>query len=169
MIDRYYFAYGSNMAASRINPLLKMRNRGTGFLENYKLVFNKISAKNNLYGFANIVPSWGDRVYGIMYDLSGEEPDLSLVKQNVEILDKQEGFPNHYQKTTVTIKHLESGLDIRVMTYMAVAAKQSKKKLLVSDDYASKIFEGIQQLKMIATDDYYKSEVINLLNKHKNI
>ena len=72
-IKRYsmlYFAYGNNMDEDEMKRKGKCPSSfclGTGYLINKKLVFTKESTKWKLA--ANITSSYGDKVYGVLYDI----------------------------------------------------------------------------------------------------
>jgi gamma-glutamylcyclotransferase (GGCT)/AIG2-like uncharacterized protein YtfP len=94
-----YFAYGSNISAYRMLNERKVNfiSRKFAILENYKLIFNKVS-KNNVYlGYANIVESKDSVVEGALYEI--RESDL-------KIIDRFEGagsIPNHYYRKVVDV------------------------------------------------------------------
>lgn len=156
---RLYFAYGSNMAPSSVKERnLNMRVVGVAYLEHYKLMFNKISTKDNSIGFANIIPFWGSRVYGILYDMANEPTGstrlmkdatdsqrlaaLEYATINLSILDKKEGYPNHYQRTCIGVR-IENRL-LNAFTYIAVPEKTADTNLLIKEDYIGKINEGFE-------------------------
>ena len=108
-----YFAYGSNM-----NPQ-KMKERNINYteripatLKGYTLRFNKIASRNPAEGFANIVLNVNGVVEGVLYDL----PDT-----DIEILDKYEGFPNHYDRKKVRV--LAAAGEEEALTYIARSDK----------------------------------------------
>lgn len=89
-----YFAYGSNMNQERMTERgINFTSRKFSILKNYKLVFNK-KAKSGDFTFANVESSENDFVEGALYEFPNNE---------IEKLDKYEGFPEHYYKTTITI------------------------------------------------------------------
>jgi gamma-glutamylcyclotransferase (GGCT)/AIG2-like uncharacterized protein YtfP len=91
-----YFSYGSNMSEHRMKVERKINfiSRKFAILENYKLIFNKVS-KNNIYiGYANIIESKGDFVEGVLYEISDSD---------LKIINKFEGFPIHYYKTDIEV------------------------------------------------------------------
>jgi len=49
-------------------------------------------------GYANIIPSEGDIVYGLLYELN---------EADERVLDRYEGVPNSYQKHMLTIEQPE--------------------------------------------------------------
>jgi len=84
-----YFAYGSNMDASRIEARLDwVPPHRLAKLEGYALCFNKIASRNpEQEGFANIVPHASSVVWGVLYE------DLAL--EDIAKLDVYEGYPEH--------------------------------------------------------------------------
>ncbi len=70
----WYFAYGSNIDANQMKERIgRYPDRVLGILRNWRLEFNKASAKVPGAGFANIMPCPGDAVEGVLYLLSEEE------------------------------------------------------------------------------------------------
>lgn len=64
--DIWYFAYGSNLSMDRKQQRTGLiRSARTAFLKNYRFAFNKGGAGGEVY--ANIVPSPGDVVWGVVY------------------------------------------------------------------------------------------------------
>jgi gamma-glutamylcyclotransferase len=106
----HYFAYGSNMNSQR------MQERGIPFskpiraqLANYKLAFNKQAYRNPSEGYANILPFDGEIVHGVLY---------CIPESGLDALDRFEGAPNHYRRSTVTVQ-AEGGCMLQVLTYVA--------------------------------------------------
>ena len=88
-----YFAYGSNMDSSRmIDRGVKFSSREYAKLDGYKLVFNKKASKGD-FSYANIIIS-DDFVEGALYDVTEE---------GIKLLDKFEGYPNHYKKINLFV------------------------------------------------------------------
>lgn len=76
-----YFAYGSNMDSVEIARNEKCPGAlfaGTGYLINRRLVINKKSLKRGLA--TNIESSYGDKVYGVIYDITDEAEWKNLDK-----------------------------------------------------------------------------------------
>ena len=68
-----YFAYGSNMDASRMKERkISFASRQSAILSDYKLVFNK-KARDGDHSYANIVQQAGETAEGILYDLAETE------------------------------------------------------------------------------------------------
>lgn len=66
----FYFAYGSNMNEARMRERqINFTSRQPAMCAGYQLVFNK-AASFKAEGYANIIPSTGSVVYGILYELS---------------------------------------------------------------------------------------------------
>lgn len=149
----YVFSYGSNMAIRRlidrgINPIA---TAGTAVLEHWQLSFNKKSYKNPECGFANIEPAWGQKVFGVVYGIK---------KEDVEKLDKFEGYPKHYQRTILRVKLINiDDAYYDCATYIANRKWTTSKKLNVNDDYKQHIINGINEhlIKDPIMESYVKS------------
>ena len=97
-----YFAYGSNMDQDQ------MRERcpdavliGPVVLADYRLAFTIFSPKR-LCGCADIVPSAGDSVYGLLYRLTDTD---------MRALDGFEGHPVHYRRILVRVNSRGEEMD----------------------------------------------------------
>ena len=157
---RLYFAYGSNMAPSRmLERKIEAKFMGICYLDHYKFMLNKISKKDPTVGFANIVPCWTKRVYGALFDLGNigisgilsTDPKVSsTIQSNITILDRAEGYPTHYERTTVSVNiHLEGAMRrMKCFTYMAGLENQSSGNLFVREDYVQKINEGLDMMNL---------------------
>jgi hypothetical protein len=142
-------------------------------------MFNKISSKDSSVGFANIIPFWGKRVYGVLYDTANEERGttrfmdkstdeqkakaISTSIENLTILDKKEGYPNHYQRTCVGIR-VDNRL-INAFTYIATPEKTSNSNLLINEDYIGKINEGFDTY----ANGLFNEEGIKYLQESKEL
>jgi gamma-glutamylcyclotransferase len=139
------FAYGSNISSNRMLNERKVNfiSRKLAVLENYKLVFNKVS-KNNVYlGYANIEESEGNFVEGALYEIY----DLDL-----KIIDKFEGAgskPSHYYKKLVEVVCDNQ----RVLAWVYVANPIMLRENIKPDKkYLNYILEG----KDIFSNEYYE-------------
>jgi len=104
----YYFAYGFNL--SRKQMLERCPDSKPMFvatLHNYKLIFVGWSRQWR-GGVASIKPFRGDRVLGVVYEVS--ERDLRR-------LDSYEGYPGNYNRLKVTVFN-EDGDPIESITYI---------------------------------------------------
>jgi len=101
----FYFAYGSNMDSAEMARDEKCPGAlfaGTGYLINRRLVINKKSQKWG--SAANIERSYGDTVYGVVYDITDEDEWKKL--------DKAEGG---YSRVNASVRmfpdrHIESAV-----------------------------------------------------------
>jgi gamma-glutamylcyclotransferase (GGCT)/AIG2-like uncharacterized protein YtfP len=129
-----YFAYGSNMDMSRlstrgVNPI----TRSKGTLKNWKLKFNKKASAGD-WSFANIEPSEGDSVEGLVFDI--KEGDLKL-------LDKFEGAPRHYRREILIVETYTE--EINCITYIA-QPEHIVEGLLPQKDYIQFLINGSKML-----------------------
>lgn len=107
--DVFYFAYGSNMSESEMKRRGKCPGavvKGTAYLLNKKLVFNKKSRKWGVA--ANIIKSYGGIVYGVLYELADEA--------ECETLDRAE---NGYSRIDVRVRVLPDRRIFDAVTYKA--------------------------------------------------
>lgn len=140
-----YFAYGSNISAFRMLKERKINflSRKFAILENYKLVFNKMSKKNNQLGFANIMESNGDIVEGALYDLSISD---------ITIIDEFEGAstkpPHYYRKIVNVICNNEK---YQAIVYIANPI-MIRENITPNKEYLNYILEG----KDLFSEQYYE-------------
>ncbi|KAI0250085.1 hypothetical protein BJV78DRAFT_1128594 [Lactifluus subvellereus] len=88
-----YFGYGSNLWVDQMKRRCpENRYVGVGVLRDWCWIINE-------RGYANIIPSPGDHVYGLMYELSA---------QDEEWLDGYEGVPLDYEKKTIPLELITS-------------------------------------------------------------
>lgn len=99
-----YFAYGSNMDKEQMSERCPSAILiGTAMLADYRLAFTIYSPKRKC-GCADIVRSAGDKVYGILYQIT--DADMNA-------LDDFEGHPVHYRRITVRV----DSQDVKVDAY----------------------------------------------------
>lgn len=86
----YYFAYGADMNPSRISTYIqrKVENRFWGLLFGFNLVFNKKGSDIEAGAFANIEFNPFCSTEGCIYQITPQE---------LELLDKFVGYPEHYE------------------------------------------------------------------------
>lgn len=137
-----YFAYGSNISKHRMMTERKINfiSRKFAILENYKLLFNKVSKKNNYMGFANIIESDGYYVEGALYEIN--ETDIGII-------DRFEGVPNHYYKKNIDV--ICDGKIVRAISYIANPI-MIKENISPNKNYLNYILDG----KDLFSDEYYK-------------
>lgn len=138
-----YFAYGSNISEYRMKNERNVNffSRKFAILENYKLVFNKVSKKNCYLGFANVVPSLSDIVEGALYEI--EDSDIKMI-------DKFEGHPKHYIREEIEV--FCDGEKVKAIVYIANSS-MIRKNILPDKNYMKYILEG----KDIFSSDYYEN------------
>jgi cation transport regulator ChaC len=148
--DVWYFAYGSNLSRARMEERTgRIRQAVRCFLPDFRLAFNKRASKPGEI-YANIIPSEGDRVWGVTY-LCGQGA--------MEKLDKCEGVSGgHYYRKSVEVI-VDDGSIFSAIAYIAgedfVIAESRP-----SDEYLNHILNGarkhelpeayIEQIKSIA-------------------
>jgi gamma-glutamylcyclotransferase len=107
----YYFAFGSNMNATRMDSRSVTYSRRTAAtLKGYRLVFNKRAAAPG-QGYANIVVgnNGSDEVQGVLY-----ETDAA----GLASLDAYEGVPHHYYRRRVVVE-TQAGRKFSAVVYIA--------------------------------------------------
>lgn len=99
-------------------------------LENYQLNFEKVARGG--VGTGNIVPADGQVVYGVLYRLSG---------QQLRILDRFEGVPDHYRRSQVTVLD-EQGQKVTAQVYLA---RKVRRGLKPDRLYLQRIIRGAEE------------------------
>ncbi len=147
---RWYFAYGSNLDAERLEGRIGRTNVEWRLarLEGYRLSFDKPASDGS--GYAMIARHEDDTVYGVLY---------ALHEYELERLDTCEGVSNHYVRRTVDAITAEGDL-IPVECYFAVSPSNG---LLPRRKYLDLIIRGakahnlpvhhISHLEAVATFD----------------
>jgi cation transport regulator ChaC len=124
----WYFAYGSNLSRaqmqSRAGQVLESQ---PARLENYELVFNKKARGGSAE--ANVQPSKGKTVHGVLYRLS---------ESALRNLDRATGVPMHYRRIEVTAVDA-AGNKIHAQTYIA---SKVEKGLRPASHYVQAILSG---------------------------
>ncbi|MBI5166179.1 MAG: gamma-glutamylcyclotransferase [candidate division NC10 bacterium] len=104
-----YFAYGSNMDSEQMRERCpESRFITTARLKDFRLVFSRWSEGWD-GGVADIEPSKGDVVEGVVYEISAT--DLAS-------LDSYEGYPLDYFRAYVTLE-TSAGAELTVIAYFA--------------------------------------------------
>ena len=125
--DRLYFAYGSNINLDQMSYRCPDACVvGPVSLENYELLFRR-------GGFATIMPCEGGKVHGLLW---------SLTPECERSLDHYEGYPQFYDKRTVTVRD-GLGRELSVMAY--IMDERFREPMLPSTTYYNGILEGYRQ------------------------
>ena len=128
-----YFSYGSCMCERDIKRDVKgARFVGPATLFDYRLGFTRWSDKRK-GGVADIVPATGDKVEGILFEVS-----------DFEGLDRREGHPIAYKRCQVNVLPLGQEDCVEVTTYAVV--DKSDQDILPSKEYMEIILDGAKQL-----------------------
>lgn len=140
------FQYGSNTLSERINSNERMQGDacpvGIAYTEDdFKLEFTVCSHKNKCAA-ANIVPSSGRKIWGILYEI----PDYLIRRETSGIrksLDAIEGEGQNYQRTAIALRYL-NGLPVNreSITYVALNRESG---LRTSLEYARYIIRGLRE------------------------
>lgn len=95
---RHYFAFGSNMNAERMAERgLQVVDATAGQLDDYALVFNKMSRDHLGIGHANLAYVRGERIEGVLYELVDHAEILKM--------DPFERAPWNYGREVVPVEH----------------------------------------------------------------
>lgn len=130
----WVFCYGSNMNQKR------MIERGVVFTDmksaklfNYELKFNKVSKKQG--AVANIVYKKDSIVEGILYNVD-----------SLDLLDKHEGYPNHYNRFFINIDN------IMAYVYICENSQYLQEGLKPKQEYLNHLLEG----KNYMSEEYFE-------------
>ena len=122
MKTKLYFAYGMNTNKEEMAYRCpRARALGRAVLPGYRLEFKS---------FATIVPSPKESVEGVLW---------SITDTDESALDMLEGYPEFYDKKTVSVDH--NGQSYIAMTYIMGPREQG---YAPSDGYYSMVSEGYQ-------------------------
>ena len=127
-----YFAYGSNMSREELRSRCPNAEFVTiARLPDHRLDFTRYSRRRQ-GGVADIVPSSGDEVWGVVYDIPSDE---------LPALDRKEGVPNAYQRAIVSVI-TPSGERAEALTYTVVHKVPTESP---SERYLALILKGARE------------------------
>jgi gamma-glutamylcyclotransferase (GGCT)/AIG2-like uncharacterized protein YtfP len=99
----YYFAYGSNMNAARVEARIGATRRSlAGVLHDHALRFDKASRVAGI-AHANVSPFPGERVEGALFELHSSD--------QITLMDPFEGYPLEYQRHRLPIATAEGAFE----------------------------------------------------------
>ena len=140
------FQYGSNCSNSQINGQDRLYGDAkfvaiAETVDDYTLAFD-VWSKNRECAASNIVPSPGNKVWGVLYEV----PDFLIereaaVKHRRKSLDAIEGESMNYARQWIDIR-CETGQLLRAITYRAINPKPDLKTSL---KYVRHIVEGLRE------------------------
>jgi len=120
-----YFAYGANMNLQHLCNLgVQVLRAERAILEGWRLCFNVVDREQLGSGFANILPSDGDRVEGVLY---------LIATVSIASLDTYEDYPQDYGKVWVKVQTWE-GLTVECFVYVGRCDRLAE-GLLPTDQY----------------------------------
>ena len=117
----------------------------SGKLDRWEIVFDKITSDKSRVAYSNISPKENSCVEGIVYKIKSEDI--------LNKLDKDEGWPKHYEKKYMSVKTANGFLECLV--YVA-NPNQTQNGLKPERKYLDEILAG----KEFLSDSYY-SELKN--------
>jgi cation transport regulator ChaC len=117
----------------------------SGKLDGWEIVFDKITSDKSRVAYSNISPKENSCVEGIIYKIKSEDV--------LNKLDKDEGWPKHYEKKYMSVKTANGFLECLV--YIANPNK-TQKGLKPERKYLNEILAA----KEFLSDSYY-SELKN--------
>ena len=131
----WYFAYGTNMDRRRVelHRAIVVQEVRRGVLENYRLLFNKVSSIRPTTGCANVVPAPGRRVFGVLYRI----PDADISR--MDIFEGVSG--GQYHRERVLVRDEENDL-IEAEVYIA---DETNDNLLPSIEYLDGVVKGARE------------------------
>lgn len=138
-----YFAYGSNMDEEDLNRWCRERGYSpikplevkVAVLKGFKLVFNYYSSTRRC-GVANVVPSEGDEVWGLLLKISSE--DYQKIK-------KKEGCCQVYKEVEVEVVTVDDGCTVRAKTFVVAKELQLREHQPPSRYYLNLLIEAARK------------------------
>ena len=132
---QWYIAYGSNISSKRLMQRIGQPDEiKTGYLEGYKLMFNKRANRGGVY--ANVA-YWGSE-----YRCPFAAYRISL--EQLKILDKCEGEPSHYVRVGIPFSDRSDNFSQIGHIYIA-HPNYLKKNSEPSSDYLKYIIDGYEE------------------------
>lgn len=127
----WYFAYASNMNREQFQQRAgAVGEEKNARLDNYALNFDKVARGGS--GTANVVPTEGQVVHGVLYRVS---------EQQLKALDRYEGVPEHYRRSQATVMDAD-GNKINAQLYLA---RKVRKGLKPDRYYLQRIITGAEE------------------------
>ncbi|MGB0635309.1 MAG: gamma-glutamylcyclotransferase family protein [Paracoccaceae bacterium] len=104
----FYFGYGSNMSKKVMENVRNIhpKQSQSTILKNYKIIMNMPGPNFVEPGFANIIPSKGDRVEGVLHEISDLELDRIIASEGTD-----------YELIKVKIRFFNSQIIAKTLIY----------------------------------------------------
>ncbi len=142
-MDRYFFAYGSNMSVWVMSEICgEHKVVGPVRLDDYRVAFLRKS-RGWQGGVADIVYSAGDAVWGVLYAIGNSCHNA---------LDSKEQFGTGYTSMNVEVSLPEAGQTVHAFTYTVI--DKASEEIPPSQHYFDTMLEGAKQRGL--PDDYIK-------------
>lgn len=94
-----FFFYGSNMCIPFLKEMgVKVLGYEKAWIDNFRFIPNVPDDINTKFGYANVVPSMGHKVEGMM---------VKVDESSIAVLDEYEGYPNDYLKVKRWVHHVK--------------------------------------------------------------
>ncbi|MCJ1303103.1 hypothetical protein MMC08_005910 [Hypocenomyce scalaris] len=128
----YYFGYGSNLWLDQMRRRCpSSQHVGLAVLRDWKWIIND-------RGYANVIPSPGDKVWGMVYILSAEDEAY---------LDRNEGVPTIYEKRLMQMEYLPaqgSGIDGGLVEGLVYVDVKRTNVAVIREEYVYRMNQGIR-------------------------
>ncbi|MEK6793176.1 MAG: gamma-glutamylcyclotransferase [Spirochaetota bacterium] len=147
-----YFAYGSNMNAARMEERhISYRKRTRATLADHRLCFDKIASGLEGAGYANVIPSKGEAVEGILYS--------SVSEAGIQLLDEKEHvYTRHYTREKVRV-NTEAGTE---EAWIYIAGREYRcDGLKPTSDYLAHLLQGDDILSETWVDELRDIETVD--------
>lgn len=139
------FQYGSNLSEGRLNSAERLNGsaKKIGIVYttlNYELDFN-IWSKTNKCAVANLIPSKGRRIWGLLYSIPDDKVFREKCKKDANCLDKIEGEGYTYKRDIIRVAFPEGQkVNDIVITYFGIHGRMGLK---TSTEYVTNIINGL--------------------------
>jgi gamma-glutamylcyclotransferase (GGCT)/AIG2-like uncharacterized protein YtfP len=134
VLDRYFFAYGSNMAIWVMSEICGQHKVvGPARLDDYRVAF-LMHSRGWQGGVADVIYSPGDAVWGVLYAIGNQCHDA---------LDSKERFGTGYTSMNVEVTLPEGGQTVHAFTYTVI--DKLNEEVTPSQLYFDTMLEGAEQ------------------------
>ncbi|KAA6406891.1 MAG: hypothetical protein FRX48_09389 [Lasallia pustulata] len=139
----YYFGYGSNLWLDQMRRRCPSSNHiGIAILHDWKWIICD-------RGYANVIPSPGDSVWGMVYILSAHDEAY---------LDRNEGVPTIYQKKLINIDFMPKngcGVDRVTIEGLVYVDVERTRVAAIEEEYVYRMNQGIRDAVQMGMPEEY--------------